>query len=291
MDMVAALPPLEESMRNYLIAAIWTLTACTSTAESRTATEELAGPGGMTVTVRDVGQLAVSWSADHEASSYQVFQSESGGALAFAASVFDSGGGPPPTSYIADGLTNGVRYCYAIEATYADGSTSGVGTPTCALADGPPPHHISRERTLVIPPHLARVASGTPSVALSNISFNSAAVSALLYDIPCEVGDTVKRFTIDLAGDGVVDATVQFVKYTAATNDQQIITTTPLADIPLRAEAGFGFTTYTVDPPDQTVGPDEFLLIAVSGSGGSGVVNLFYGAARVTFTRRGHGLL
>lgn len=271
-------------MRTMMIVIAAMCTACEATGDGM-AEQAVAGPG-VTVTVRDVGQLAVSWAADPRASSYQVFQSESGGALAFAASVFDSDGGPPPTSYIADGLTSGVRYCYAIEATYDDGSTSGVGTPTCALADGPAPeHHVSRERTLVIPPHLARVASGTPSVTLSNISFDSAGVSALLYAIPCEVGDTVKRFTIDLAGDGVVDATVQFVKYTAATNDQQIITTTPLADIPLRAEAGFGFTTYTVDPPDQTVGPGDFLLIAVSGSGGSGVVNLFYGAARVTFTR------
>lgn len=141
------------------------------------------------------------------------------------------------------------------------------------------------EHTLIIPPQLAQVSAGTPAFALSNTSFDSAAFSSLLYAIPCEVGDTLERYSIDLAGDGVVDATLQMVRYTAATGDQQLIATTQLTNIPTHASSGFAFTTYTVDSPDQVVGPGEFYLIWASATGGTGGINMFYGAARVAYTR------
>jgi hypothetical protein len=83
------------------------------------------------------GQLAVSWTPDAAAWKYYVFQSASGGAFTFAASVLDPSAAPPaPTTYTATGLTGGVSYCYAVEAAYTDGTMSDLGVAGCRVATG-----------------------------------------------------------------------------------------------------------------------------------------------------------
>lgn len=95
--------------------------------------QAIAGPGGVTVSPRDAGQLAVSWSADGAAAQYRVFRSQGAGA-ALVATVFDSGGGSPSTSYIDTGLAGSTSYCYAIQSTYPGGAASDIGAPGCGLA-------------------------------------------------------------------------------------------------------------------------------------------------------------
>lgn len=94
----------------------------------RGTTQAVAGPAGVTVTVRAVDQLAVSWTAVPTAVKYYVFQSVAGAPLAFAASILDSSGGAPPTSYIATGISSGVGYCYAVSAVFPDGTESDLST-------------------------------------------------------------------------------------------------------------------------------------------------------------------
>jgi len=95
----------------------------------------LPGPT-VTVTQRATGDLALSWSEDASASAYHVFQSAAGGAYVDVATVFDSSGGPPATSYIASGLTAGTVYCYAIQSSYASGAVSNPGAVACMASTG-----------------------------------------------------------------------------------------------------------------------------------------------------------
>lgn len=106
------------------------VTACVSPGAS-TASQSIAGPSGVTVTPRpDVGALAVSWNADASANQYRVFRSVNGDGFSFLDVVFDSSGGPPPTSMIDTSTVPGVRYCYAVQAITDVGSTD-VGAPGC----------------------------------------------------------------------------------------------------------------------------------------------------------------
>lgn len=125
----------DEPMRTMLLIMVAMCAGCAGGDEDA-AVQAVAGPGGVTVTPRAAGQLAVSWSADPAAVKYYVFQGAGGGLPSFAASVLDSGGGPPSTSYIATGLSDGVRYCYAIESAYADGTMSDMGAAGCGTATG-----------------------------------------------------------------------------------------------------------------------------------------------------------
>lgn len=138
-------------MRNVHVLAIGmaaVLSACAMDGDGVTM-QAVAGPGGVTVTVRAEGQLAVNWTPDAAAVKYYVFRS-TGGVPAFIASVLDSSGGAPSTSYIDTGLTGGTSYCYAIESGYADGSTSDHGAAGCATAAGD--GAASAMRTKVIAP-------------------------------------------------------------------------------------------------------------------------------------------
>lgn len=110
------------------------MAGCVAAGGERSTVQAVAGPS-VTVTPRAAGELAVSWTADATASRYQVFQSVAGGELTFLAAVFDSVGGPPPTSYIADSLIRGVRYCYAVLAVRPDGSMSELSAQRCAVAN------------------------------------------------------------------------------------------------------------------------------------------------------------
>lgn len=114
-------------MRTMVLIAVM-MAGCMPGGE-RSAVQAVAGPGGVTVTVRAAGQLAVSWSADTAAVQYRVLRSTSGGAFMLLDSV---AGSPPSTSYIDTALSGGVSYCYAIAAAYSDGSTSDPGAPVCA---------------------------------------------------------------------------------------------------------------------------------------------------------------
>lgn len=95
----------------------------------------LAVAPGPTATVmpRGAGELAVSWTAIDGATSYSVWQSADGGDQALAASVFDSQGGPPPTSFIATGMVAGSRYCFAVTAVLRDGNETAQGVAACMV--------------------------------------------------------------------------------------------------------------------------------------------------------------
>jgi hypothetical protein len=117
-----------------ILIAVTMAAACVAGGEGA-AVQAVAGPGGVTVTVRAEGQLAVSWTPDAAAAAtqYHVLRSAGGGAFTFLDSVT---GAPPATSYIDTGLAGGASYCYAIQSVYADGSASDPGGSTCAVATG-----------------------------------------------------------------------------------------------------------------------------------------------------------
>jgi hypothetical protein len=107
------------------------LCACNVSSDLDTAVQEVTGPSGVTVTVRAEGQLAVNWTTDPLASQYRVFRSSAGGSFTLAASVFDSSGGAPSTSYVDTNLSRNILYCYAIESTYSNGTMSDIGAQGC----------------------------------------------------------------------------------------------------------------------------------------------------------------
>lgn len=112
-----------------------TCVGCVASGGERAAVQEVTG---VTVTVRDAGQLAVSWTVDPLASRYLVYQSVGGALPALVATVFDSGGGAPSTSWIATNLTGGVEYCFAIRSGFADGGVGAPGGSGCATAGEAP---------------------------------------------------------------------------------------------------------------------------------------------------------
>jgi hypothetical protein len=176
-------------MRMILIAMA--MAGCMAGGE-RAAVQEVAGPSGVTVTVRAEGQLAVSWTADPAAVKYYVYQAAGGGQLAFAASVI---GSPPSTSYIATGLSGGVSYCYAIESVYADGSTSDIGAAGCGTATG---GAMSTTSTITVPP--TSFASSTWSLNVGPNSMQSNTNGILVGGIPSHAGDIVRSLTIPVRG-------------------------------------------------------------------------------------------
>lgn len=181
-------------MRTTILIAVM-CSACATGDEGATA-QAVAGPGGVTASVRAAGQLAVNWSADPAAVKYYVFQGAGGGLPSFVASVLDSSGGPPSTSYIATGLSDGVRYCYAIESAYADGTMSDLGAPGCASASGGAPQ--TRQITIPIPASVARVSSAMPAASLQSglTSWLVASTGELVYPLPVAVGDTINGFRV-----------------------------------------------------------------------------------------------
>lgn len=166
------------------------------------AVQEVAGPGGVAVTVRAAGQLAVSWSADAAAVQYRVLRSAGGGGLTFLDSV--GGGGAPATSYIDTGLAAGVQYCYALESAYPDGSTSAVGPSGCG-ATGPITIPLPGTRTVRFYPDFTRntafasanCADGAGIERLCEFSTGAgAATIAVTYD----VGLTPVSASVDVLG-------------------------------------------------------------------------------------------
>lgn len=157
-------------MNAVAIAAV--VTGCTAASGERSTMQAVAGPS-VTVTARAEGELAVSWTPDAAASQYQVFQSVAGGELTFLAAVFDSAGGPPPTSYIADSLTRGVRYCYAVLAVRPDGSMSELSAQRCAVANVGPS---GATGSLFFPPLAFRCIGGctSPAGAIGSPEFPNA---------------------------------------------------------------------------------------------------------------------
>lgn len=115
-----------------------------------------------TVAVRGDRQLSVSWTAATGAIQYQIFQSAGAGSLELQANVFDSGGGAPATSWIAEHLTAGVRYCYAVRALLPDGSLTDRGAPRCEIALGT---SANATGTMFIPPLEFRCVLGCPNDA------------------------------------------------------------------------------------------------------------------------------
>lgn len=177
-------------MRKMFLSMVVAVSAvgCLTGGGERAAIQAVAGPGGVTATVRAAGELAVNWTADPAATKYYVYQASGGNPLAYAASVI---GAPPATSYVATGLIGGVVYCYAIESGYADGTMSGLGTTGCATATGSGGGGV---RTLVVPV-VGPVASGT-QVALfaqvTGLESNPATGPTNLYvPLGLQVGTTI----------------------------------------------------------------------------------------------------
>lgn len=121
----------DETMRTTMV--LMAMCAGCVTSGERATIQEVTG---VTVTVRDAGQLAVSWTADPVAARYLVYQSAGGALPALVATVLDSGGGAPATSWIATGLTSGVEYCYSIRSVFADGGVGAPGGSACGTATG-----------------------------------------------------------------------------------------------------------------------------------------------------------
>lgn len=129
-----------------------------------------AGPGGVTVVAPSVGgvpiagELAVSWAADPAANGYYVFQSAGGTPYVLVAHLVDTGDGAP-TSFLATQLTAG-SYCYTVETTYPDGSTSDPGEPGCGVGVGN--GDTAATRTKVIAPN----PTGIPPYAAIDVANN-----------------------------------------------------------------------------------------------------------------------
>lgn len=213
MGMVATLPPLEESMRSYPIAAILTMCACTSTPDAMTSTQSVSGPTGVTVTAQVAGQLVVSWSPDATAFKYYVYQSSAGAPFTFLTSVIDPSAQPPaPTTYTATGLTGGVQYCYEVQSAYPDGSTSDIGSAGCgiALGAGTPSPGTTHRRNVPLaivwsnPTNLWVPSTvGLRSVSTGGLNQGEGATAI---DVPFEVGDTVIGAEIWRFSDGTLGA-------------------------------------------------------------------------------------
>lgn len=118
-------------MRNFVL-CVWLVVGCAAGGDS-VAVQAVAGPGGVTVTERAAGELAVSWAADPAASQYRLWRS-TGGTPSLVATVFDSAGGKPSTSYIDTGLASGILYCYSVQSLYPGPAASDIGAATCATA-------------------------------------------------------------------------------------------------------------------------------------------------------------
>lgn len=131
------------------------------------------------------------------------------------------------------------------------------------------------DRVLSLAPHLAAVTSGTPSYAVSNISFGAAG-GTLMLGIPLKSGDRIKSYTIGIFGDGAVDVTCTFVKLSAS-NVQTVVDTTTITNAPS------SYVVTPVNPADQTIADGEFYMIQYAATGGSS--NVFFGATSVKYDR------
>ena len=175
-------------MRTMILIAVM-MGGCVASGAEGAVVQAVAGPGGVTVTPRpEAGQLAVSWTADPAATQYRVMRS-SGQAFALVATVFDSSGGTPTTSYIDTGLTPGAQYCYAIVSIYADASTSSLGTAGCSPAPGQPPGcqiAVSRVAGQAVRLAIASACTGDGwSLNYRMISSAGGLASATVRDRPC----------------------------------------------------------------------------------------------------------
>lgn len=177
------------------IGALVAVAGCVDNLSSET--QEVAGPSGVTVTVRAVDQLAVSWTAVPTANKYYVFQSSGGAPLTFAASILDSSGGQPPTSYIATGLAASVAYCFAVSATFPDGTESDLSAVACAASGGGGPALPPITITYPIPASSARVTTMSPAATLQGATgWLVIGTGELIYPLPVQVGDTITGFRV-----------------------------------------------------------------------------------------------
>lgn len=259
-------------------------------AASGTAVQAIAGPGGVTVTPRvDPGQLAVSWTADPAATSYQVFQSAGGGPLAFAASVFDSSGGVPPTSYIADGLSEG-SYCYSIRASYSDGSTSELGPQACATVIGDASTGAPLRRRNV-PLNLSWINPANTwaatDVGVRSTSTASTSQGATSIDVPFEVGDTIVGAEVWRFSDGS-DGAKGALLAIAAGSDAPSIIAFGSDSIARDATARAMYSVPEVGGHTMVAGERLRLMLFALSSPGYTIdsVNLLYTAAPATVASR-----
>lgn len=137
---------------------------------------------------------------------------------------------------------------------------------------------VLEDRVLTLGPQLALVTSGTPSFALSNISFPGN--GSMVFAIPLRVGDVIKSYALNVAGDNTVDVTLQFVKLTPSTNSQVIVDTTTFNNVPNNSPS-FNYNALSVNPTDQVIGPDDWFMVNASWTGVSS--NVFISSLKVTY--------
>lgn len=173
--------------------AVVTLAACGVDGDGVT-TQAVAGPSVTVAPRPDPSQLAVSWTAVAGASAYQVFETANGGPAMLAATLT---GAPPSTSYVADGLTAGARYCFALVVVLSDGSASDVSAAVCAVigTGGSGPAQVTI--TFPIPASNARVTTANPAATLQGpTGWLVIGTGELIYPLPVQVGDAITSFRV-----------------------------------------------------------------------------------------------
>lgn len=242
-------------LRTILLIAM-TMAGCLASGE-RSTMQAVAAPS-VTVVPRSASELAVSWTADPLAVRYSVLE---GGAI--AASVFDSSGGAPSTSWIATGLSPG-QHCYAVEAAYADGATSNRSAPACAVAGAVP--SVEGARTVWIPASAFVLTNG--SAALDDgVWVPNGGVALTRWEAPALVA----------AGDTIVAVEAFYVRgqlaasensYTVKVKERTVVAGSPLpasSDVAAASASASGASQYpnvdtlatgalaAVVPPDAEV--------------------------------------
>jgi len=167
--------------------AVVALVACEPA--SNLTVQAVAGPSVTVAPRESPSEQAVSWSEVPSASRYDLFQSAGAGQLVFLVSVTGA------TSYIAEDLASGIRYCYAVRSVFSDGSTSDVSAAGCATTAGAVVPGATRRRNVPLAVQFANptnawtpIGAGLRSVSTGGLNPGD---SATTIDVPFEVGETV----------------------------------------------------------------------------------------------------
>lgn len=232
-------------MRNGLtiLMVVVAIAACGDGLATQAQEQAIAGPSGVMVTARAADQLAVSWTATAGASSYLVFQAQNGGPSTLVATVFDSQGGLPPTSYIADALMPGASYCFAVVAEATDGSQSDPTVGCSGVAPAPSTVTI----TLPIPASSARASASPPAATLQGVTgWLVTGTGELAYQLPVQVGDVIIGFRV--------------------WGNKQSSTATRLAATVMAVRSSNGVASGGMTASNQTSSPGPFVLQPPAGA-------------------------
>lgn len=252
-------------MRTMILIVV-AMVGCVPVGE-RAVAQAVAAPR-VSVTVRAAGELAVSWTEDLAAVRYNVRESS-----ALVASVFDSGGGPPATSWIATGLDER-EHCYTVESVYADGETSSPGAAACAVASASATRSRRFHPTVIATDGTWSQSDGfgVPCLVSSGVS-----TTGLYLAIPYEDGDRITGLSLDVKGNGVTDASF------AVTTELYNTPLTGASNLALlddidRAGGSWSVAVLPNFTPRVLTG-DRFLYLTATHNGGGysiGTVQMFY---------------